>query len=88
MQVSTISNCLNRVLFSVYVIMGLDQFRKENTMPRITKIYTRTGDDGTTALGTKTRVAKDHPRITTYGTVDELNAIIGVALAAGRKSVV
>lgn len=52
-------------------------------MPRITKIYTRTGDDGTTALGTKTRVAKDHPRITTYGTVDELNAIIGVALAAG-----
>jgi cob(I)alamin adenosyltransferase len=42
-------------------------------MPRLTKIYTRTGDDGTTALGTTRRVSKDHPRITAYGTVDELN---------------
>jgi cob(I)alamin adenosyltransferase len=50
-------------------------------MPRLTKIYTRTGDDGTTALGTTRRVSKDHPRITAYGTVDELNALIGLALA-------
>lgn len=52
-------------------------------MPRLTKIYTRTGDDGTTALGTTRRVSKDHPRITAYGTVDELNALIGLALAQG-----
>ncbi|MGD8456935.1 MAG: cob(I)yrinic acid a,c-diamide adenosyltransferase [Anaerolineales bacterium] len=50
-------------------------------MPRLTKIYTRTGDDGTTALGTTRRVSKDNPRIIAYGTVDELNALIGLALA-------
>ena len=52
-------------------------------MPRITKIYTRTGDDGTTALGTTRRVPKDSPRISANGTVDELNALIGLALADG-----
>jgi cob(I)alamin adenosyltransferase len=52
-------------------------------MPRLTKIYTRTGDDGTTALGSKLRVPKDHPRVRAYGTVDELNSLIGVALAQG-----
>lgn len=52
-------------------------------MPRITKIYTRKGDDGTTALGTTRRVPKDHVRIRAYGTVDELNALIGLALAQG-----
>lgn len=50
-------------------------------MPRLTKIYTRTGDDGTTALGTTKRVSKDDPRIAAYGTVDEVNALIGLALA-------
>lgn len=50
-------------------------------MPRITKVYTRTGDDGTTALGTGARVRKDDPRICAYGTVDELNAQLGVILA-------
>lgn len=50
-------------------------------MPRLTKIYTRTGDDGTTALGTTKRVSKDDPRIDAYGTVDETNALIGLALA-------
>jgi cob(I)alamin adenosyltransferase len=50
-------------------------------MPKLTKIYTRTGDDGTTALGTTRRVSKDHPRITAYGIVDELNALLGLALA-------
>src|SRR5262245_7243469 len=52
-------------------------------MPRITKVYTRTGDDGTTGLGGGQRVPKDSLRIEAYGTVDELNSQIGVALAAG-----
>jgi cob(I)alamin adenosyltransferase len=52
-------------------------------MPRITRVYTRTGDDGTTALGGGGRVPKDSLRIETYGTVDELNSAIGVARALG-----
>lgn len=52
-------------------------------MPRITKVYTRTGDDGTTALGTGTRVPKESLRIGAYGTVDELNSVLGVAVASG-----
>ena len=52
-------------------------------MPRITKVYTRTGDDGTTGLGGGQRVPKDSARIEAYGTVDELNAVIGAAVAAG-----
>jgi cob(I)alamin adenosyltransferase len=49
---------------------------------RLSKIYTRTGDDGTTGLGDGTRVPKDGPRVEAYGTVDELNSSIGVLLAA------
>lgn len=45
----------------------------------LNKIYTRTGDAGTTALGTGERVPKHAPRIAAYGTVDETNAAIGVA---------
>ncbi len=52
-------------------------------MPRLTKIYTRGGDYGTTALGGGQRVAKDALRVQVYGTVDELNSQIGVALAVG-----
>ncbi len=52
-------------------------------MPRLTKIYTRTGDAGTTALGGGQRVPKDSLRVAVYGTVDELNSQIGVALAHG-----
>ena len=48
----------------------------------LNKIYTRTGDDGTTALGTGERVRKDGARVTAYGTVDETNASIGVARLA------
>jgi cob(I)alamin adenosyltransferase len=55
-------------------------------MPRITKVYTRTGDDGTTGLGGGQRVAKDAPRVEAYGTVDELSAQIGAAVAAGLVS--
>ncbi|WDT76952.1 MAG: cob(I)yrinic acid a,c-diamide adenosyltransferase [Candidatus Manganitrophus sp.] len=56
-------------------------------MPRITKVYTRTGDDGSTGLGSKRRVPKDSARISSYGTVDELNSQIGVAMAAGLDTV-
>ena len=49
------------------------------------KIYTRKGDDGTTALGSGRRVSKDALRIEAYGTVDELNAALGV-VAAGEPS--
>ncbi len=49
---------------------------------RLSKIYTRTGDDGTTGLGDGTRVAKDSARVNAYGTVDEANSAIGLLLAA------
>ena len=45
----------------------------------LNRIYTRTGDDGTTALGTGERVAKFDARVEAYGTVDETNAVIGMA---------
>lgn len=48
---------------------------------RLSKIATRTGDDGTTGLGDGTRLPKDHPRITALGEVDELNSTLGVLLA-------
>lgn len=47
---------------------------------RLSRIYTRTGDDGTTGLGDGTRVNKDSLRVEAMGTVDELNAVIGVML--------
>lgn len=52
-------------------------------MPRLTKIYTRRGDGGTTSLGGGQRVAKESLRVQAYGTVDELNSQIGLALAFG-----
>jgi len=64
-----------------------DRSRAER-VPRITRVYTRTGDDGTTALGSGERVPKDSPRIEAYGTVDELNSQIGAALAAGLDDTV
>jgi cob(I)alamin adenosyltransferase len=50
-------------------------------MVYLSRIYTRTGDTGQTALGDGTRVAKDHPRVNAYGTVDELNSVLGLLLA-------
>ena len=44
------------------------------------KIYTKTGDDGNTGLQGDFRIAKSHPRIMAYGTVDEANAAIGIVL--------
>jgi len=48
---------------------------------RLSKIYTRTGDDGSTGLGDGARVSKDSARVCAYGTVDEANSAIGVVLA-------
>ncbi len=48
---------------------------------RLSKIYTRTGDDGSTGLGDGTRVSKESPRVEAYGSLDETNSAIGVALA-------
>jgi len=48
---------------------------------RLSKIYTRTGDDGTTGLGDGSRLPKDSARVEAYGTVDELNSALGVVLA-------
>ena len=52
-------------------------------MPRITKVYTRTGDEGSTSLGAGERVPKDSLRVAAYGAVDELNSAVGAAVAAG-----
>jgi cob(I)alamin adenosyltransferase len=52
----------------------------------LTRIYTKTGDAGTTALGDGSRVAKTDPRIEAYADVDEANAALGVALALGSLS--
>ena len=48
-------------------------------MVKLTRIYTRGGDKGKTALGSGKRVAKHHPRVAAYGTVDETNAVVGLA---------
>src|ERR1700726_3064121 len=48
---------------------------------RLSKIYTRTGDDGTTGLGDGTRLPKDAARVEAYGTVDELNSAVGMILS-------
>jgi cob(I)alamin adenosyltransferase len=54
-------------------------------MVRLTRIYTKTGDRGTTALGSGRRVRKDHPRIEATGDVDELNAAIGLTRVAATS---
>jgi cob(I)alamin adenosyltransferase len=54
----------------------------EAVMVYLSRIYTKTGDSGDTGLGDGSRVPKDHPRVTAYGTVDELNAILGVFLTS------
>ena len=48
---------------------------------RLSKIYTRTGDDGSTGLGDGSRIAKDSLRVEAYGTVDEANSFVGLVLA-------
>jgi cob(I)alamin adenosyltransferase len=55
---------------------------------RLSKIYTRTGDDGTTGLGDGSRVEKDGAWVESYGTVDELNSIIGLLLTHTLPAVI
>lgn len=55
-------------------------------MVNLTKIYTKTGDHGTTSLGDFSRTSKNDPRLTAYADVDELNAAVGMALALGDLS--
>jgi len=50
-------------------------------MVYLSRIYTKTGDRGDTALGDGSRVPKDHPRVAAYGSVDELNAVLGLLIA-------
>ena len=50
-------------------------------MVYLSRIYTKTGDQGETVLGDGTRVPKDHPRVAAYGSVDELNAVLGLLLS-------
>jgi cob(I)alamin adenosyltransferase len=57
--------------------------RERDEPVRLTRIYTRTGDEGETSLGDLSRVPKTHPRVVAYGAVDELNSQLGLALAAG-----
>ena len=59
-------------------------------MVNLTRIYTRTGDDGTTNLGDMSRTGKNDPRLRAYADVDEANSAIGLAIAAGklRKDIV
>ena len=56
---------------------------RESSTVHLTRIYTRTGDDGTTALGDMSRSEKTSARVTAYGEVDETNSTIGAALALG-----
>ena len=49
----------------------------------MTRIYTRTGDDGMTSLGSRDRVSKDSQRVDAYGEIDELNSMIGLAISLG-----
>ena len=53
--------------------------------PRKSKLYTRTGDSGQTSLFGGRRVSKDHPRVMAYGTIDELNSVLGVAISFVRQ---
>src|SRR3954451_4621331 len=58
--------------------------RKHEDKPVVlAKIYTRTGDDGTTSLGDMSRTGKTDPRLAAYADVDEANSAIGVAIALG-----
>lgn len=55
------------------------------SMVRLNRIYTKTGDDGSTGLADGSRVSKHDPRIESYGTVDELNSLLGLAARCGQQ---
>lgn len=61
--------------------MVFEQHNNKIHVEKILKIYTKTGDDGTTGLQGDLRISKSHPRIIAYGTIDEANAYLGIVLA-------
>jgi cob(I)alamin adenosyltransferase len=61
----------------------MSKARKRDEPVRLTRIYTRGGDQGETSLGDGSRAPKSDPRVVAYGSVDELNSHLGVALAVG-----
>ena len=66
------------------IILSTQSFDELERMGnRLSKIYTRTGDDGTTGLGDGSRTDKDGNRVAAYGTTDELNSLLGMVLAHG-----
>jgi cob(I)alamin adenosyltransferase len=65
------------------MVAGMAERKRTSSTVHLTRIYTRTGDDGTTALGDMSRVAKVDSRVVAYGDVDETNSTIGVAIALG-----
>jgi cob(I)alamin adenosyltransferase len=65
------------------MVAGMTERERQASTVHLTRIYTRTGDDGTTALGDMHRVPKTDPRVGAYGDVDEANSSIGVAIALG-----
>jgi cob(I)alamin adenosyltransferase len=74
-----------RITSTPVIVEVSDEVRTLSTMAvHLTRIYTRTGDAGTTGLGDGSRVRKTDPRIAAYADTDECNAAIGVALALGQ----
>jgi cob(I)alamin adenosyltransferase len=65
------------------MVAGMTERERQSSTVHLTRIYTRTGDDGTTALGDMSRVGKADPRVVAYGDVDEANSSIGAAIALG-----
>jgi cob(I)alamin adenosyltransferase len=65
------------------MVAGMTERERESSTVHLTRIYTRTGDDGSTALGDMKRVAKTDARVVAYGDVDETNSSIGTAIALG-----
>jgi len=66
---------------SLLLIRNYNSLKNKTMGNRLSKIYTRTGDDGTTGLGDGSRTEKDGVRVEAYGTTDELNSVIGMLLA-------
>jgi cob(I)alamin adenosyltransferase len=65
------------------MVATMTERKRQSSTVHLTRIYTRTGDEGTTGLGDMSRVAKTDPRVVAYGDVDEANSSIGAAIALG-----
>ena len=79
--------CIVSALFYSLILSDFEQDKNDMIASNaLTKIYTKTGDDGTTGLIGGVRIKKSNPRITAYGSVDELNASLGVVLSYKKLS--